>query len=292
MTDQTEALSPEAIEQATRAAMLGKLKTQFFIGADQLETAGAIIAQIQNAGIPLRQNYDKDKVDFPTETHGMLIQVLKHRIKKKTVPTGEVLVAAVPTVESVGNFGDAGQAFLMESVEGILASRVINAIRAAKEGTDSFIPFTIEDFITKRTITSEYGDYNKVAKVFVAALKKGKGFEILTPNILRNVLMSTEMAKSIFPNIQQNWWEGVLAKMMEYCGKSTPNYSTEIFEAWIETRDEVSSAIDAEGLSLDALSLELEAGLAASDDDEDTDDDGDDLEDADDDENEETQDGQ
>lgn len=284
MPNETEAtVTQEDLEQAKRAAMLDKLKTQFFTGQEGLAAAGALITQIQDAGIPLRMNYIMEEIDFPTATHGLLVQVLKHRVKKKTIPTGEVLVAAVPTVESVGDFGDAGQAFLMEAVEGILASRVVNAVRAAKEGTDSFIPFTIEDFITKRTITSEYGDYNKLAKIFVAALKKGKGFEILTPSILRNVLMSTAMSKSIFPNIQQDWWRGVLNKMVEYCGQASPNLETGIFEAWLETRDTVSSVTEVEELSLDDLSLELAGSLASGEndgqDEEEDDGDGEDGED-------------
>jgi len=263
--EQNVAVTDEHLAQATRAKMLDKLKTQFFVGQEGLENASVIIEQIRKAGIVIRQNYDRDTVDFPTETHGMLIQVLKHRIAKKTVPTGEVLVAAVPTVESVGAYGEAGEAFLMEAVEGILTNRVVNAVRAAKEGTDSFIPFTIEDFITKRTITSEYGDYMKLAKVFVSALKKGKGFEILTPTILRSVLSNTEMATSLFPHIQQEWWQGVLNKMIEYCGKHSPQLDPAMFETWLATRDDVSSATEVKELSLDDLSLELESSLATDD---------------------------
>lgn len=255
---QTNDAAPvEATETETETKItLDDVVKQFFLPSE-LENGIAAVQSYIDAGLPVKWNYDFQNVDFPA-THGLLISPIQKRAEVKnakgetegkTVVVG-ILAAAVPTVDSLIAFGDAGQAFVKDAAERMLFAKVVNAVRPRDDGAEISVPFTIEEYITSKRATDSLSAFNEIAPIYVKALKK-KGLTRLTAAILRDTLSSKANAEQFFPKIPQGMWVEVLRMMAKKA--ETEKLDPSIYAVWERDRDQAAGHSEIDNLNLDDL---------------------------------------
>lgn len=153
-------------------------------------------------------------------------------------------VAAVPTLETIAGYGadengdNAGPNFIEDAVLKALAVKIANAVRPRADGTVSgTIPYTLADFIEKRTKGEGFKTFNTISAAWVKALR-AKGLKLLTAGLLRQALSSKILAERYFPAVKQDSWQFILKQMITHAEHL--KLDPAILVEWLNTRDTVT----------------------------------------------------
>ena len=256
MTDTAQAEVPatetaEVAETGSDDFTTEDIKRRFF-SPEQLQDHGVpYINKIQSLGVPVKRNFDPQQ-DFPSG-YGLGVIPISKRENEQNVLVS-VAVCAIPDLALVAN-DEEGQKFIRTAVIDTFMNKAANAFRERADGTvAASAPYSLEDFITRRTRGESVKTFTTLAPHFVKALKQ-KGLKFLTAQLLRQILQSASFAGQIAATVPQEKWVDVLDIMI---GKaSEAGLDTQILENWKSTRNEAElQSIEDEDFT-DLMELEI-----------------------------------
>ena len=225
------------------------LKERTYFAPANFEAGKAAVGTIQKQDNILKYfNFDPAKMDTIPKDHGLLVQPIYERAKKKGDPLqlNGIIVAHVPDVKLVAQ-GEKGQTYLQEALDEVYARRLKQDIAQSQAShTKLKLPETLDEFIESDRRDNLFQD---LMQSWVRKLKNNGGtLALLSQGILKNALMSASFAQSFAPRIPQSDWEKVLDRMTEEA--KTANLDASVLASWKINRN--SFAIEEpQGISLD-----------------------------------------
>ena len=228
---------------------LDDVKKTYF-APSKLEEGNVFLQRVLNAGITPIFNFKPDE-DFPQESHGMLVAPISKRVDQKNVTQG-IVVAAIPVLEAIIQHGEKGEAFVRDAILDTCFAKVANAVRPRDDGTSaSHVPFSIEDFIESKRGSDALKAFAKLAPKFVKALKQ-MGLKLMTSQVLKHVLESSDNASQQFPKMKQEAWEHLLDKMIATA--KLEQLDPTLFQNWRNNRNETTGMSE---MDLDLSDIEI-----------------------------------
>ena len=171
--------------------------------------------------------------DFP-EGYGISVIPLTKRVAERGNLTYGIVIAAVPTVETLAN-DEAGANYISKIVTDNLLRQISAGAKPKDEGAQISIPFKVSEFVTTSR-TSGLAAFNAVASDYVKALKT-KGLKFMSKVLLRQVLASAAFAEQQFPRLSQENWQLVLDSMVAHVKQK--GMEAGVLGHWKNTRDTV-----------------------------------------------------
>lgn len=217
------------------------VKRQEFFGEKLLELEDEFNEINKIPGVKIAQNFNFAEQQLP-EGYGVAIVPVAQRVEvpgqdEKKSKTAIIGICAIPSVQLLSET-ETGSEFLVDAVNNALTSRLASLLRQSlnRDHGELVLPLTVEDFAEGGRRSEANKAFNELAPFWVDALKK-HGFKPMTVSILRQLLSSAPYASTVFPDIQQETWEGVIHKMIAAAEKKGLPASG--LRAWLETRKDV-----------------------------------------------------
>lgn len=226
-----------------------------YFDPSKLSDGVAFVEHISTLTSPIF-NFDPNGTEFPA-THGMLIlpigetqDVLDKEGKKtgeKERVTKHVVVAAVPTLDALLS-DDKGKEYVERSAQAAFAAKIRNTLVRAKDVGAIKLPLSLEEFITSERGAADQGlqAFKVIAPAMVKALANNK----IDTNVmlLRQCLQSASFAQALMPKVSQKVWVKVLETAKKQATEK--KLKTDIFDHWLETRDQASNETAVEDIDL------------------------------------------
>src|SRR5690348_4230560 len=215
---------------------------------DKLGTLAARIAELTN---PIVNGDWISKEEFPS-THRVIVMPIGESVKQSDGTskhvTKNVVIAAVPTLHAVYNHktGDehTGREYLDRALLAAQKAKLRNTVnRAEGDFTNTPLPFEIDEFIERASRgVSDQGlkAFSEIQTRIVNTINKKYPSIAITKQMLRPVLQSSRLAEALYPKVPQKFWEGVITSCKTLV-ENEKKGSTEVFDRWLETRDNAVS---------------------------------------------------
>lgn len=239
---------------------------EFEARQNEIQAWAAFVNDVSEArSIPLHTNTVEGS---PDEGFDLVFAPVTKQAKEPGKPRElqAIVIGQIPSFALAQN-DENGRKRILSAYVSDMTTRLVGAVRrslSAKTGTVA-LPKSTTDFFTAQRGLGSQQTYRKLAAAIVTELRKIHGFEILTQDILRNCLASSQYAEQLFPRVSKEHWLGILNWFRKAAKNETLDAS--IFDTWENTRDDVRLVEVSQdtGMSLD----DMLSGLGGDPDDED-----------------------
>lgn len=243
MTDiSTTQAMPEAAASSSNEFSLDDLDRAYF-GPDDFGAASDLLTKIQ-AVLPEDQIYYNIDLasELPPEGYGIYIVPVRQRGEAGAdgVAKSELIGVcfyAAPSFDMVMS-DEKGREYVQDALFGVFAAKMANSIRPNKDGILGKKPFSLADFIERKSRGDSFKTYNELKKPIVEALRK-MGLRTINASVLRQCLSNAAIAASQYPNVRSEHW----AKILDFCVSLAESRRLDpaIFASWKATRDHASA---------------------------------------------------
>lgn len=157
----------------------------------------------------------------------------------------------VPTMQTI-LADETGKEFISRTLSGECMTQIVRTFQKGREKGDftsdeivSEAPFALADFVSRREREGLFKVYNEIAKPWLDVLRTNfpqvKFFKQLSPAILRDCLSNAAYAAGLAPQLEsRGQFVVILEKMAAYA--TSKEKSRAIFDTWLETRDDGTTA--------------------------------------------------